>query len=736
MLQTKAMIRRLKLLIRLIGRGDFRGLTRALSLALLTAFDGGMFKKIFRLNRRASTPRRLVRVRTTPPKVSVVVPNYNHAPYLAKRLESIYNQTYKNIEVILLDDCSTDNSREILTAFAALYPKITKTVFNETNAGSQNRQWAKGISLCTGSLVWIAESDDFCELDFLEKLVPHFEDESVLLAYSRTVFVNENDAAFWSTEEYLANLGKERWLKPYVNAAADEAKNYFSRKNLICNASSALFRRPIHLSLLQDSSWLNLKICADWIFYLNVMRGGAIAYTNATTNYYRRHKTNLSVPTYSKDFYYREHQIVGETLARLYDIDDAAIDGLYNKAMGDWFANCSDKDFKNFENLFDKHAVSACRKEYKPNIAICSYAFTSGGGETLPIHLANALKRRGYSITFINFDLGDRIDGIRNLLSADIPVINLVDTLVTDKIVAARAAIQAFHLDVIHSHYRRIDQLINRYCSDLNFKHVVTLHGSYELLADHKLEKTLDALDKSVSAWVYVAKKNLSPFIKSGHYVESKFFKIDNALESRSTGKVTRGELGLPDSAFVACLASRAIPEKGWREAIQAVNLARKISQKDIHLLLIGEGPLYDELKNENLARHIRLLGFRENVPEHFHLSDLGLLPSCFSGESFPLVLVECLLAGRPAIASDIGEIRDMLTCTDSEIADRAHSEIAGTVFSLENGRVPIQKLAEILADYASNPTLLADKTRVVKVVAAKFNIDQMAERYEKVYCQ
>lgn len=55
------------------------------------------------------------------PLVSVIVPNYNHASFLVERLESIYNQTYKNIEVILLDDCSTDNSREILSYYAEKY---------------------------------------------------------------------------------------------------------------------------------------------------------------------------------------------------------------------------------------------------------------------------------------------------------------------------------------------------------------------------------------------------------------------------------------------------------------------------------------------------------------------------------------------------------------------------------------------------------------------------------------
>ncbi len=58
------------------------------------------------------------------PKVSVIMPNYNHARFLPKRLESIFNQTFRDYEVILLDDCSSDNSLEILRQYA-YNPSVT-----------------------------------------------------------------------------------------------------------------------------------------------------------------------------------------------------------------------------------------------------------------------------------------------------------------------------------------------------------------------------------------------------------------------------------------------------------------------------------------------------------------------------------------------------------------------------------------------------------------------------------
>ncbi len=94
------------------------------------------------------------------PFVSIIVPNYNHEKYLRQRLDSIYGQTYKNYEVILLDDCSSDDSRTILNEYRDRYPDRTRCEFNETNSGGVFRQWRKGISLAKGDYIWIAESDD------------------------------------------------------------------------------------------------------------------------------------------------------------------------------------------------------------------------------------------------------------------------------------------------------------------------------------------------------------------------------------------------------------------------------------------------------------------------------------------------------------------------------------------------------------------------------------------------
>ena len=108
------------------------------------------------------------------PLVSVIIPNYNHAPYLKERIDSVLSQTYKEFEVLILDDCSSDESKEIIESYRN-NKHISNIVFNEKNTGNTFIQWNKGISLAKGKYIWIAESDDYCENTLLEKLVEEWK---------------------------------------------------------------------------------------------------------------------------------------------------------------------------------------------------------------------------------------------------------------------------------------------------------------------------------------------------------------------------------------------------------------------------------------------------------------------------------------------------------------------------------------------------------------------------------
>ena len=92
------------------------------------------------------------------PTLSVIVPNYNHAKYLETSLSAILNQSVPPLEVIVLDDCSTDNSVEVIQRFAAQHPLI-RLVRNEKNLGVM-ANINKGIALSRGEYIYVGSADD------------------------------------------------------------------------------------------------------------------------------------------------------------------------------------------------------------------------------------------------------------------------------------------------------------------------------------------------------------------------------------------------------------------------------------------------------------------------------------------------------------------------------------------------------------------------------------------------
>src|SRR5215469_3489317 len=106
-------------------------------------------------------------------RISIIVPNYNHARFLRQRIDTILAQTFQDFEVILLDDGSTDASRSILREYTS-DPRV-QLECNDINSGSTFKQWYKGVRLAHGRYVWIAESDDYADEQLLETLVARLD---------------------------------------------------------------------------------------------------------------------------------------------------------------------------------------------------------------------------------------------------------------------------------------------------------------------------------------------------------------------------------------------------------------------------------------------------------------------------------------------------------------------------------------------------------------------------------
>ncbi|RWM17992.1 MAG: glycosyltransferase [Mesorhizobium sp.] len=654
------------------------------------------------------------------PRVSIIVPNYNHAPYLRERLDSIYRQTYQNVEVILLDDCSSDESATILQEFAARYPENTRCEFNTVNSGGVFNQWKKGLELATGDLVWIAETDDYCSEDFLEKLIPSFQNLGVMLAFARTEFVEGEPAeTVWTTSEYLRDLGPDIWEQSFVRSAHALVVGGWAIKNIIPNVSSALFRHPGRLALFDDTQWSSLRLCGDWIFYLSIMRGGLVAYSPYATNYYRQHAKNVSVEAQKDDNYYVEHEIVARYIVSLYHVGRDVLRRQERQLYSHWCSRRGANRLDDFKQLYSLDRVWRLKTERLPNLVMAVYALTAGGGETFPIMLANLLKQKGYSVTLFNCRGQPTEPGVRHMLSPTIPVLEV------RRLEQAAAAFSDMGVELVHSHHAWVDvSLATVLLGYSNIRQVVTTHGMYEMMTPEQLKALMPVLQQRIDRVVYTAEKNLRPF-PTKFRQDKGFRRIDNALPPKQVTPISRDELGLSPEDFVFCCVARAIPDKGWDEAIQAVVWANAQSARRIRLLLIGEGPEADRLRLQHSTDFVQFLGFRSNIRDYFAVADVGLLPSRFKGESAPLVLIDCLLSGKPVLASDVGEIRSML---DSPAG------LAGELFELDNWQVHIPTLGEIMRRLANENDTYKEILDRVPSAAAKFKISGMVSKYEEIY--
>lgn len=134
-------------------------------------------------------------------KVSIVVPVYNTKKELTRCIDSLLRQTYENIEIILIDDCSSDGSREIIEKFSAI-TKI-KAIYNQQNLGVVKTR-AKGIEVATGEWISFVDSDDYVDKNFISYMISQIDDGVDIVRCGSIRFDKEVDV-----EESAEILGKE-----------------------------------------------------------------------------------------------------------------------------------------------------------------------------------------------------------------------------------------------------------------------------------------------------------------------------------------------------------------------------------------------------------------------------------------------------------------------------------------------------------------------------------------------
>lgn len=209
------------------------------------------------------------------PLVSVIMTTYNGEQYLGTQLETVMAQSYKNIEIIICDDFSTDNTKELIKKFAAADKRVSYC-FNEFNLGV-NKNFEQGFLKAKGGFIAIADQDDIWLPRKIEEQMSLFTADDIMLVHSISVRFS-GEALPIKKKAASVNLFEGSDVKKLL------LRNSVSGHNII-------FRKKLLSQILP----LPKGVYYDWWIVQTAACNGKVAGTSKVLAYQRSHSSNVTV---------------------------------------------------------------------------------------------------------------------------------------------------------------------------------------------------------------------------------------------------------------------------------------------------------------------------------------------------------------------------------------------------------------------------------------------------------
>lgn len=204
------------------------------------------------------------------PLVSIVVASYNNSKYLEECLDSAVNQTYPNIEIIIADDCSNDDSREIAQIFANQYDKIT-LIFREKNIGACANMNDAILNYASGKYIKVLDSDDYLDINCITNLVEKIESDSNRYAFA---YGKAQLYRFETSGKVLLNV---------IGKQTDFLGLYCQRENLI-PAITVLFRKD---KFIEVGGYNPKIVIGDYYMWLSLSSNNEFVFCDKVVGFYQ-----------------------------------------------------------------------------------------------------------------------------------------------------------------------------------------------------------------------------------------------------------------------------------------------------------------------------------------------------------------------------------------------------------------------------------------------------------------
>lgn len=304
-------------------------------------------------------------------------------------------------------------------------------------------------------------------------------------------------------------------------------------------------------------------------------------------------------------------------------------------------------------------------------------------------------------------------------------------------------------VEVVHSHLSTVDFLTSKAVEKVNssgkgkVKHVLTVHGDYLQYNEKEIEgkeiyKLLNFSSKLKKLLfrqpeiVCISDKQIDFFKRKGEClgINLRLSKIYNgyqkALINQNQVFKNKQKCQINPDDKVFGMVSRGIPEKGWELAIKAFIKVVK-SHTNVHLILVGDSPYLRQLELKYKAyTNLHFVGFTPNPLEWIALFDVGLLPSFYKSESLPTVLIEYLSCKVPALSSDLGEVKKMLSTETGELS--------GVVLNINPKKFIVNEVAKQMFRFLDDENFIRLMRKNAQEAFSKFKMEDCVTKYLAVY--
>jgi glycosyltransferase involved in cell wall biosynthesis len=218
------------------------------------------------------------------PRVSVVMPAYNHERYVVPALDSVLAQTHGNLEIIVIDDGSRDATATILDEYAARCRTHAVTVVHQANAGA-HAAINHGLALASGDVVAVMNSDDLYAPTRLERVLGEMERRGAAFGFSNTRFIDDDGNDCDANDAYVRQLRKAiaEALK------APDLLYVLILSNISMSTGNFVFRREL---AEQIGGFCAMRVCHDWDFLLAASFETPLVFVDEPLYLYRLHATN------------------------------------------------------------------------------------------------------------------------------------------------------------------------------------------------------------------------------------------------------------------------------------------------------------------------------------------------------------------------------------------------------------------------------------------------------------